>query len=945
MGAHLLSYGAVLAACLLAGLFRGDAFRLFDSHQNYLHLADSQLFDTQLTDSCLTDMRPLDRSATTAPVVDHVTSTVVLAMGESNLRTCAEDINLSDRAAALSLKSAQPITRRNIIFLDNTMCGEHLSALAVLLLERRLLLTCSSFPRLRHTCMGAIRVKPACVSSTLSLLHANHSIGAQAFCPATVTMVSKRCFYHLIAGHVVKSNFYRELQPHTAARWPNLISGSTPCNLLAKRHFQPIVRSTQRPTRPKSHFQSLARLISERVCLHQRNFPVMCTCLFSSSQIQDVRSIDIIVDERAQLVHTQRLKLKTQRAVLLAITKAYRTTFTEAIHVIAWEIPLNLQAMERRKLMQEAQGVSATKEMKTEARRETLLLWQERWDRSEKGRVAYDIIPYFIVSGRVNLSSTAGSLETGKIGEKSRKGKILDHGVYLGTMPSFTLSDSGKPRDCRTGRECKLDTPGCRAQRVCTAPHWSWQKHEGRVKPIPGYARSGFVGCDTMILPSPSYRPALVLRHPTFLGYGRRHHEYRRKLVGSQSLRGHQQRGLACETTANKCFCNVEERDGVMYDELDVTSRTWASGIFGKNSFSLSEFRGPVCAPGCEWSVSAVTEASEQGDMAPLQRDVPEVLKERRLTNRRAATAACITRTLCLLRARATAYNYHPPPYLRPPSGFDVNTASQKQSSDAHKTSYDRVKRCWGRKINIKASERVNVSVFAENKRPCPQDSTQPNPIFFFSAPPHHQRKPLQWWAESNISKNRIFCIRLLAGAVVVWWLDSSPSTMANQVRFPCPLPPFTADFPMWESCRKMSLSADFLGDLPFPPARAFRRCSILTRYTLIAGADSIAPRRNRRHASPSPLPGTMRSWPPDAPFWESRECRQRQDLLASQTSSRLLEFPIRLATTQKCSGDTGWRLSPPRRITRVGEDSRWRPKTLYILPQPSDRQSLTEAA
>ncbi|KAJ8891258.1 hypothetical protein PR048_010774 [Dryococelus australis] len=111
------------------------------------------------------------------------------------------------------------------------------------------------------------------------------------------------------------------------------------------------------------------------------------------------------------------------------------------------------------------------------------------------------------------------------------------------------------------------------------------------------------------------------------------------------------------------------------------------------------------------------------------------------------------------------------------------------------------------------------------------------------------------------------------------------------------------------------------------------------------AGAGSIAPRRNRRPASPSPLPGTMRSWLSPLPsFRESRECRHRRDLLASQTYSRLLEIPIRLATTQECSGETGWRLGPPRRITRVGEYSRWRPKTLYILPQPSGRQSLTEA-
>ncbi|KAJ8895100.1 hypothetical protein PR048_000425 [Dryococelus australis] len=97
------------------------------------------------------------------------------------------------------------------------------------------------------------------------------------------------------------------------------------------------------------------------------------------------------------------------------------------------------------------------------------------------------------------------------------------------------------------------------------------------------------------------------------------------------------------------------------------------------------------------------------------------------------------------------------------------------------------------------------------------------------------------------------------------------------------------------------------------------------------AGADTNTPHRNMRPTSLYSLPETMRSW-------LSRECRQRRDLLASQTSSHLLEFPI------QCSGEADWRLSPPRRITQVGEDSRWRPKKIYILPQPSGRQSLTEA-
>ncbi|KAJ8876792.1 hypothetical protein PR048_021239 [Dryococelus australis] len=51
-----------------------------------------------------------------------------------------------------------------------------------------------------------------------------------------------------------------------------------------------------------------------------------------------------------------------------------------------------------------------------------------------------------------------------------------------------------------------------------------------------------------------------------------------------------------------------------------------------------------------------------------------------------------------------------------------LERASQKQSSDTHKTPYDRVKRCLERKKS-QAPERVNVDVFTEKKRPCPQHS------------------------------------------------------------------------------------------------------------------------------------------------------------------------------------------------------------------------------
>ncbi|KAJ8889513.1 hypothetical protein PR048_009012 [Dryococelus australis] len=92
---------------------------------------------------------------------------------------------------------------------------------------------------------------------------------------------------------------------------------------------------------------------------------------------------------------------------------------------------------------------------------------------------------------------------------------------------------------------------------------------------------------------------------------------------------------------------------------------------------------------------------------------------------------------------------------------------------------------------------------------------------------------------------------------------------------------------------------------------------------SLVSGADSAAPRRNHRPISPSPLHGTMRLLPPIHPFWESRECRQRRDLLASQSSSRLLEFPIHLATSQECSFFDGGRLAECARAKRSVDDDR----------------------
>ncbi|KAJ8867237.1 hypothetical protein PR048_031036 [Dryococelus australis] len=131
--------------------------------------------------------------------------------------------------------------------------------------------------------------------------------------------------------------------------------------------------------------------------------------------------------------------------------------------------------------------------------------------------------------------------------------------------------------------------------------------------------------------------------------------------------------------------------------------------------------------------------------------------------------------------------------------------------------------------------------------------------------------------------------------------LDCSPPTKANRVQSPVgPLP----DFRMWKSCRKMPLLGGFSRGSPVSPAPC------IPHFTLAGSQNRDVLISSLAHSNPVNL--FRRVW---------RLCKN---------------VLVRLADASA---------SPPRRITRVGEDSRWRSKTLYILPQPSGLQSLTEAA
>jgi len=81
-----------------------------------------------------------------------------------------------------------------------------------------------------------------------------------------------------------------------------------------------------------------------------------------------------------------------QRKPLLAITGAYRTTATDALQVVAGQLPLDLEvswsATVQRLRSGEIEETEANK-----VREEIMDRWQGRWNNSEKGRWTYSIMP------------------------------------------------------------------------------------------------------------------------------------------------------------------------------------------------------------------------------------------------------------------------------------------------------------------------------------------------------------------------------------------------------------------------------------------------------------------------------------------------------------------------------------------------------------------------
>lgn len=129
-----------------------------------------------------------------------------------------------------------------------------------------------------------------------------------------------------------------------------------------------------------------------------------------------------------------------QRRALLAITKAYRTTSTDALQVIAGKLPLDLE-IEWGVLDRKCRTGEITMDNRDLGREPLVEEWQGRWDRSDKGRWTYRIFPQ--VRFRLRIRP-----ELDHFGVQFLSG----HGDFNAKLKQLGLVPCGRCR-CREGEE------------------------------------------------------------------------------------------------------------------------------------------------------------------------------------------------------------------------------------------------------------------------------------------------------------------------------------------------------------------------------------------------------------------------------------------------------------------------------------------------------------
>ena len=83
------------------------------------------------------------------------------------------------------------------------------------------------------------------------------------------------------------------------------------------------------------------------------------------------------------------------RRMALSVASAYPTVSDEAVCIIAGTPPIDLLAIERKDVYEARRRANDNiqREIWKAARKKTMIVWQARWDASEKGRWTHRLIP------------------------------------------------------------------------------------------------------------------------------------------------------------------------------------------------------------------------------------------------------------------------------------------------------------------------------------------------------------------------------------------------------------------------------------------------------------------------------------------------------------------------------------------------------------------------
>lgn len=149
------------------------------------------------------------------------------------------------------------------------------------------------------------------------------------------------------------------------------------------------------------------------------------------------------------------------RLSALRVSCAFRTVSDDAGCVIAGMLPIEILAMERKTMFDSRNDISENREeAKRNAQRESLRLWQERWNLSTKGRWTYRLIPK--IDSWVNRKHGEVNYYLTQI--------LSNHGCFRAYLHRFNLDDSP-------------DCPGCGSQEdaehvLFWCPRFEEERHE-----------------------------------------------------------------------------------------------------------------------------------------------------------------------------------------------------------------------------------------------------------------------------------------------------------------------------------------------------------------------------------------------------------------------------------------------------------------------------------